>query len=820
MPDQDQIMPVIGSNPHFGTQAKAYAEAGFRRDLLTIIPPGAAIIAGSKSRDSLIAGRGKVPGTKVGNAWAGFGAWQKNVTTPEMIRRWETWNCGLGLLSHNTPGLDIDIDVEEVADAIELLALEVLGSAPARFGRGARRLLSYRGQHRKRRLVFNLPGTDAPQAVELLGDGQQYVVEGIHPKTGRPYTWRDGVSPANLGASGLTTITAVRLDEFYDRAELLLGTKFGATIMTRAAQGRPRSDRTVHGGLAAPSTAALSAVISAIPNDRADVDYDTWIKIGMAIKAASEGSEEGYIIWEEWSLQDPENTVEMVEYKWKTFDTDKIGWTWLTHQARPFGFRAAPWEFDALPEPTEAEMDADERAKALAATDMFARCVWVEKIQCVVDLHTLTPLNREQFNWRFANIGHPADSKGCAWSVFGAALDRRRTVKSLTYRPGGPLFVYEEAENGLCLNIWRGPTGPIPETATAEDAKPWLDHLTYLFGDGEERDALIHWLAWVVQNPALKPNWGVLIGSPWQGNGKSILLEPVRYALGGHNVRELGADDLSSGYSDWMIETKLFVVEEMHSFERKATMNKLKNYLATPPWELRVNPKYGRQFSVPNVLAGVFFTNHGDALALEKADRRFFVLWTEVPPRDRAYYLALTTWFKASGSAVVARYLLSLDVANFDALGIAPGTSAKEDMRKHGRSRLDEWIEEGMQEGQEFGTGPFGPRLIALDDLRKAIPQEVFGKNERPSSARFRAALIKAGAHDLDARVGLGPAPQKCLIEPNCDLRQARLYSLRDHQVFEVADRADLPDMFWAERIRAQDDDEPVRTVRKFGVIG
>jgi hypothetical protein len=126
-------------------------------------------------------------------------------------------------------------------------------------------------------------------------------------------------------------------------------------------------------------------------------------------------------------------------------------------------------------------------------------------------------------------------------------------------------------------------------------------------------------------------------------------LEPVRYLLGHSNVREIGPEEVSSGYTGWLAGTKLLIVEEMHSFERKATMNRLKSFVAAPPWRLYVNPKYGKPYEIPNLIATVFFTNHYDALALEMNDRRFVVLWADAAEGRRLLH-QLMRWFKTAGT--------------------------------------------------------------------------------------------------------------------------------------------------------------------------
>lgn len=471
----------------------------------------------------------------------------------------------------------------------------------------------------------------------------------------------------------------------------------------------------------------------------------------------------GFEIFAEWSAQSGKDVPEITWQKWQSLRAPfSIGWAHLealAHERSGGAFDRGAYDFEAVVGDSDKETgagagaagaggDAGPAGSDTPTLDMFARYVWVERVSAVMDRIDYALLDRQAFNARNWRVGDPADNKKCAWAVFMRNGFQRRTVRSLTYRPGGEAFIHEA--EGLCFNIWRAGEplqgdGPVE----AADIQPWLSHLAYLVPVAEERSVLLDWMAWVAQNPAEKPNWGVLLGGA-HGIGKSTLIEPLRAALGRHNVREIGPTDLASGYTDWLAETKLLVVEEMHSFERKETMQRLKGFLAAPPYTLRVNPKYGKQFEVPNLLAGIFFTNHADALALEKGDRRFYVLWSDAEPRADDYYRGFLEWSRAAGGAqLVARWLLARDVSAFDAKGRAPTTAAKESMRKETRTPLIEWVEDSIEDGR----APFDRDLVLVDDVVRSAPEYVRYKGQAPSPNKVAKALSGAGGRRVSEKI-------------------------------------------------------------------
>lgn len=771
-----------------------YATAGFTADLLPVIPPGATLSAASAVHPASI---GKTPGKRRARDWTGFPGWTAHTATALDIATWEGWNASIGLLGRHHPGLDIDVKHPNLAEAIEQFAVAHLGTAPCRFGERPRRLLVYAvSGMQKMRISFRTEDGTA-HAVEWLAGGQCYVVEGIHPKTGRPYEWRDDASPATIGVSGFTLIDAQAVLKFWAELEtFLLG--HGCVIQSASRAGGHQGSSVLQDGLLAPSIEAIERALAALPNE---VDYDTWLKIGMAVKASAgpECEEEAFALWEDWSLTYPDNTPEAVMAKWLSFSAPfKVGWDYLARICTDEGdgsFFSAHEDFEALrPPPADEDMAGAQNTRPL--TEMFARYVWVEALKRVCDLKTGDLLDREQFNVRNRHIGSPASAKECAWAVLLAHPQRLQTVKGVTYRPGDELFVEERLAGltGRCVNQWRDPAPQMPATATDEDAAMWLEHVAFVVPDERERNIVLDWLAWTLQFPGHKPNWSLMIGSTWEGLGKDLMLEPVRLALGADNVREIGPGDLMSGWTWFLSRTRFLIVEEMHLSDRKDTMNRLKPLIASPPYTLPVNVKHQPQYEVPNLVASIFFTNNSNALAVSAEDRRFFVAWNESPPRDPEYYAALVAWYESGGAAIAARWLLQRDLTDFRPKGKAPPSSAKEAMRKASRFAWEAVVEDAANDGD----GPFSCRVVALDEIEGWVRQEL---GDRGRMNRPLANLLKRVGFVELRRCELGPRPDRLGGGPSGGPRLRRLYVRRDDALANgQPDLGALRAAYWEDR--------------------
>jgi len=332
---------------------KSWWDAGFR-DLIPIIPPDAEISPLSKIRPEH---RGKVPGRPNGHgSWGGFD-WRRHQTTEADLARWTRADAGIGLRTARFPALDIDVMEPGVAELIEAVALRVLGPAPRRVGRAPKRILAYRTKEPfgRMRLWFGPARGEHEHLVELLGDGEQYVVAGAHPGTRRPYAW-DAV-PAS--AEALTEIDQAAVEALFTELEGVLPEHGFAT--TREGTGRAGADRgRIDQEELQGDVDRVAAAVALIPNTNELFPSRTeYLRMGYAIKAACAADPGRAIeIWHDWAARwegndrfPQGNDLEVVEADWERMKGPfSVGARWIYEQARPFGFNAAGEEFQALEE--------------------------------------------------------------------------------------------------------------------------------------------------------------------------------------------------------------------------------------------------------------------------------------------------------------------------------------------------------------------------------------------------------------------------------------------------------------------------------------
>ena len=164
-------------------------------------------------------------------------AWQKHHdTTEHEIGYWSRTHPAAqntGILTRLTPTFDIDIRDPYAAAAVERLVrdrFEDKGRILVRFGNAPKRCIPFQTIEPFPKLLRLFGDADTPakdcEKLEFLCDGQQVVVDGVHPDTGKPYSWFDG-APGQIKHDDLPPIRAEEAQALVDDADRLLVEEFG-----------------------------------------------------------------------------------------------------------------------------------------------------------------------------------------------------------------------------------------------------------------------------------------------------------------------------------------------------------------------------------------------------------------------------------------------------------------------------------------------------------------------------------------------------------------------------------------------------------------
>ena len=192
----------------------------------------------------------------------------------------------IGLLLGEPSGivaLDFDIDMDNLHRRI----LKVCGQSDVvkKGAKGGTIFFRFDGEKAKKWK------RNGEMVLELLSTGNQTVIPpSIHPDTMEPYIYTKGKSLADIVSTDLPFLPKdfiSKMDELFE----------GKTPMMTTGSN-------------------LDIASEALYFIEAD-DYDTWLKCGMALK--NEFMDEGFEVWEKWSLTNDKCKPEELFPKWKSF---------------------------------------------------------------------------------------------------------------------------------------------------------------------------------------------------------------------------------------------------------------------------------------------------------------------------------------------------------------------------------------------------------------------------------------------------------------------------------------------------------------------
>jgi hypothetical protein len=270
----------------------------------------------------------KKPGRFHRGEWRDQPGWTRHCDRPTTLNEveiWEKWpDCAVGIACGFVVGIDIDVLDAELAHRLEALAREMLGDTPLlRIGKAPKRLLVYRTE-----VPFSGPKR-AP--LEILAHGRQFVAFALHPDTGRPYDWPEE-SPLSVSLDQLPAVTGEGVGAWLEAAHALLPPDMKPAVLPAATgQGTPAH------ALAGTREAIREALVF-IPN--ADLDYDSWVRIGMALKGAL--GEDGADLFAAWSAQSAKHVPDTTAKAWGSFRPTAIGAGTLYHHAIAAGWKPDP----------------------------------------------------------------------------------------------------------------------------------------------------------------------------------------------------------------------------------------------------------------------------------------------------------------------------------------------------------------------------------------------------------------------------------------------------------------------------------------------
>jgi hypothetical protein len=346
------------------------------------------------------------------------------------------------------------------------------------------------------------------------------------------------------------------------------------------------------------------------------------------------------------------------------------------------------------------------KAKPTDIKEVCQRWVWIAQLKRFVNrLDPTQQWDVAQFDSMFNNfLGKPTGSISKELFKEGSVLRRYHYI---AFRPGA------KETAGVEYNVWR----PSPIQPVAGDTSVWNEHINYLFQDETKAKHVLDWMAWVLQNPARKPNHALLIVGKNTGTGKSLIATIFEQLIGVKNTQRPKNSSMGGDFNAWLRDCRLCIIEEVYQVGRRENLNAMRDILTEA--RVEVNIKGISAFTIENFVAVMGVSNHPDALPLDKYDRRWLVVETLESRKDRDYYEPLFKMARgidtASLSAIYAE-LLARDLQGYSGLDAAPETTARAQMIELSRDDAETWLLENA------GNMPLARNVVQVSDIVNAMP--------------------------------------------------------------------------------------------------
>jgi hypothetical protein len=445
------------------------------------------------------------------------------------------------------------------------------------------------------------------------------------------------------------------------------------------------------------------------------MDRATWLKVLFAL--ASTGWACAETLAREWSKKSDKYDEADFDIAWGSYRPDGgIGFWTLRYLAKEAG-----WE-----DPRASSKDA-------ATAKVNERYALIESEAGIFDIQQSRYVSERGFHLLNANkkvnIGTAEKPNRISLSRYWLEHKDRRQHTELTLAPGQPQIT---ASNQL--NVWAGFSVP----SIQGDVSLFLTLAEQLMPDVADRKFAMTWLASLIQNPAEKFHVALVVWSVTQGTGKNLFFESVGRIFPERHFRVIGQEVFADPFTEWLSCQLFTVADEVSAAGDRKTADRIKGWLTAT--KNSINIKNAPKYEEPNLNKYVFLSNHPDAVHLQDADRRFYVIEASRKALPAEFADSYAKWRDNGGLSAIRHYLESYNTSQFNPKAPAPMSRAKIEMIEDNRSDLERWLNTILNATNIAAL--LGREICTADEL--AAKYKTASSNSASSKA-ISNALIRAG---------------------------------------------------------------------------
>lgn len=615
--------------------------------------------------------------------------WQNIDSTPEMVTQWigEMPEFGIGVLCSKTAAVDMDCRDKSVNNKLLHWLKNNVGLGAIRIGESPKCVAPFQnveGFKKMRSAEFqSLDGVK--HAVEILGDGQQFVAYGIHPKTMRPYEWVSGPTLADVFYDDLPVLTSAIAKKFIAYFESVAKDLGWQEVKAGSSQQKVEADALMNYKASLDMGAEeIAEILQTLdPND----DHDSWIKVGMALHHQFSGESEGLELFDNWSMDSEKYQEGECAKRWHSFgeyEGASVTMASLVYQAK---------------KSESVELVADELPTmlnrwAFVQVEGSARVLREELNSDQIILYKTDDLKKEYANRKVLDHSGQKPRMVNLVDLWLEAPDRRTYSAGISFEPDSQVVNK--------YNLWRGWSFK----AVPGDVSPFTDFVTNVIASADEDHAhyILGWCAQMIQKPQSKVGVGlVLRGS--KGSGKTFFGELIGGLCKAHHRIVSKAEHVTGKFNRHLEDTLLLQCDEAYWARNKAAEGALKDLLTNN--RITVERKGMDSYSSNNYTRLLFSSNEEWVVPASLDERRFAIFdVSNVKQQDSKYFGDLRKWYDRGGAEHLLHYFKHFNLNTVE-VRKAPRTAALDEQKLHSLDTVDQWIMDciGSGEFREQRTG-------------------------------------------------------------------------------------------------------------------
>ena len=395
----------------------------------------------------------------------------------------------------------------------------------------------------------------------------------------------------------------------------------------------------------------LQKIMEAISIDKNSSDYDSWLRVGMALSNITDGNSIGKTLYEDFSKVYDNFDKKEFEYKWKNFkDTadnqdNKLGMTYLRSLYNKIEKKEENVSFQSIFYEEIDKGKSFDEAKDKILNKMNERLIYVretgefihlgrkltikedgEKIEgpcwyLKKKMTTADDFIKENFTYTMELPNGKTTKISVEPFKMWMSWMGRREVRAIGFDP-------TDKENKDIFNIWNGYdiTEEIADKFDEDEAKPILDHILdcWCNGDEESFEYVMDYLAHIIQKP-WKKSGVVLATRSKQGGGKGVVISKLGEIIGDNHFCQNSNANYLFGDFNGQLEGKILVnLDEAFWGGDKKMEGMMKNKITER--NQTINKKNKEAYMVSDYANYIISTNNDWFAGTTEDDRRYYCL--------------------------------------------------------------------------------------------------------------------------------------------------------------------------------------------------